>query len=525
MGVFLYKSNLILMASKRIIAPKGDVRPIAPMAPRGKTTPIKIWSFITVLNFKLATNKDSRVTGAWLKDELVELGPAFIKIGQFVSTRTDVFDKDITSELKGLQDSINPTPFEDIEGVLKAEFGIAYKDTFKSIDPKPLASASIGQVHKAVLLRTGKQVAIKVQKPHIAEQIRSDIVTLKGICSVFKALGVQRAIEFENVLKQYEDFLTGELDYLREQENMMKFIQMFEDDDVSVVIPKPLDDFSTPRVLVMEYVPSTKITDFLSGASLPKGKSKAQLADELMDMFLYQIIMFGMVHCDPHPGNVGVSESGQLVLYDFGNVAFLGEGFRSNVKQLIVAVYQKDVDEFLDLLLKMNIVQSTDPLEVLELKSFFSYVLDYLEKVDFQKLRESVLENDVLQQSQVNFKIDPQFLSLFRVFSLLDGTCLALNPSFSYLPVLEPYFQEVFTDMQFIDYRIRRDVEKLTSFPKLIKNTDNNILQINRRIEQMSSKSKNMKALVLLFVMLDTYNDPVRFAVMLPLVILIVKEM
>jgi predicted unusual protein kinase regulating ubiquinone biosynthesis (AarF/ABC1/UbiB family) len=239
-----------------------------------------------------------------------------------------------------------------------------------------------------------------------------------------------------------------------------------------------------------------------------------------MDLFLYQIIMNGVVHCDPHPGNIGVDEVGRLVLYDFGNVTYLGDNFKSKVQQLVVAVYQKDVDEFLDLLISMKILQISDPMELLELKGFFVYVLDYLESVDFQKLRTSILDNKILQQSQIKVKIEPQFLSLFRVFSLLDGTCLALNPSFSYLPVLQPYFEDVLRDFEFIDYRIRKDVQKITSFPKMLQNTDNNILQINRRMEYMNDHTRKLRTLMILFVVLDNMDDPVKLACLFPLALL-----
>ena len=494
-------------------------KPLGPSRWKSKNTPIRIWKMVSTLQFKLAMNHNMQDTGKWLKNELIDLGPAFVKMGQFISTRSDVLPKELNEELKLLQDSITSTPYEDIYAVLQQEYGTRYDNIFLRFDTTPIASASIGQVHRAVLKKGKQSVVVKIQKPHIDEQIRSDLVILKNVCSVFKWFNAPRASEFENILKQYEDFLTGELDYLTEQTHMKLFKENLEP-NMPVVIPKPYSEYTTKRVLVMQDVPSIKITDFLKEPDNLVLKSGAQLADELMDLFLYQIIMNGVVHCDPHPGNIGVDEVGRLVLYDFGNVTYLGDNFKSKVQQLVVAVYQKDVDEFLDLLISMKILQISDPMELLELKGFFVYVLDYLESVDFQKLRTSILDNKILQQSQIKVKIEPQFLSLFRVFSLLDGTCLALNPSFSYLPVLQPYFEDVLRDFEFIDYRIRKDVQKITSFPKMLQNTDNNILQINRRMEYMNDHTRKLRTLMILFVVLDNMDDPVKLACLFPLALL-----
>lgn len=491
------------------------IRPVKP------TTPIRIWQLATTLNWKLWRKEDLQQTGAWLKNQLVDLGPAFIKIGQFVSTRSDILPKELNTELKKLQDSIIPLPFTEIKDVLHEEYGNSYDSIFHHIDEEPIATASIGQVHRAVLKQGNKNVVIKVQKPYIGEQIRSDVKILKSICEVSANMGQARATEFKNILQQYEDFLTGELDYMKEQEHMLQFRELLN--DTTVVIPEPYQEFTTSRVLVMEDVPSTKITDFVHNNDLSVGKTREQIADEVMDLFLYQIIMCGVVHCDPHPGNIGINEEGQIVLYDFGNVAYLGDDFKANVQQLVVAVYQKDVDEFIDILLQMKILQVKDPIEILEMKSFFVYLFEYLEEVDFQKLRASVLENDVIQQSKTRVKIDPKFISLFRVFSLLDGTCIALNPTFSYLPLLQPYFEDVFKDFEFIDYRIRRDVKKIASFPKMIQNTDNNILQMNKKMEQMNVHSQTVRTIMVMFVVLDNFDDPLKLAVLLPLAVVATK--
>jgi predicted unusual protein kinase regulating ubiquinone biosynthesis (AarF/ABC1/UbiB family) len=493
----------------------------SPLPWKPKNTAVRIWKTVFQFNYKIKMEGDNAATGKWLKEELVELGPAFIKMGQFVSTRADVLPKGINEELKKLQDDIPPTPFEDIQSVLMEEYGSLYETLFKSIDPEPIASASIGQVHRAVLRKENRAVVVKIQKPFVDLQIRSDLDILKTMCAFFKFLNFNgRAAEFESLLRQYEDFLGGELDYLMEKSQMLYFKENVEP-MIPVVIPTPYTEYSTRRVLVMEDVPSVKITDLLRDPETLK--TGEELSYELVDLFLYQIIYCGVVHCDPHPGNIGMDAAGRWVLYDFGNVADLGENFRLNVRQLVVSVYQKDVDEFLELLIKMKIIQISEPMEVLELKNFFSYVFDYLEQVDFQKLRTSIMDNDLLKNANIKVKIEPQFLSLFRVFSLLDGTCLELNPEFSYLTALQPYFEDVLRDIEFMDYRMRRDVQKITSFPKMVQNAENNILQINRRMAQLSVQHKNIQVLMFVFVVVDNLDDPVRLMGLIPVIALAIR--
>jgi predicted unusual protein kinase regulating ubiquinone biosynthesis (AarF/ABC1/UbiB family) len=496
--------------------------------PRPKNTPIRIWKTLTTYNWKLATGRTEQQLGdigTWLKNELVDLGPAFIKMGQFVSTRSDVLPKHINDELKKLQDSITSTPFPEIKEVLLEEYGDQYPILFSRFDPNPIASASIGQVHRAILREGNVPVVVKIQKPYVGDQIRSDLTILKGICRFFKFLNLNgRAAEFESILHQYEDFLKGELDYLSEKDEMLFFKETLEP-MLSVVIPQPYPELCKQRILVMEDVPSKKITEFAKDPNYASLKSTEELADELINLFLYQIIYCGRVHCDPHPGNIGVDPQGRLVLYDFGNVADLGADFKNNIQQLVVSVYQKDVDEFMDLILTMKIVQISHPMEILELKNFFVYVFEYLDQVDFQKFRSSVLDNDILKTSNLKVKIQPEFLSLFRVFSLLDGTCLMLNPSFSYLPALQPYFQDILRDTEFIQYRMQRDMQKITAFPKMIQTADNNILQVNRRMEQMSVQMRTFEILFMGLMAIDHIHDPIMIIGAMPILYVLIRGM
>lgn len=461
-----------------------------------RTSPWTIVRFVAESQVRLRLQAPTRPkeVGIWLREELVALGPAFIKFGQFLSTRPDLIEKEITAELSKLQDSIEETPFDEIKPMLED----GYQDKlwpFDSIDEKSIASASIGQVHRARLKGTGKRVVIKVQKPCVAHAIREDLETLRRLNHMaFKWIQPMRMQEIDSVLAQYEQFLSAELDYHLELKNMLRFRKAYRTSNtnsrIPVTVPRPLPDLSRSNILVMEDVPSTKVTDLAALDAM--GVNRATLASQLVSIFLLQIVEFGIIHCDPHPGNVGVAADGEtLVLYDFGNVVRLNKKFRDNIKNLVFSIYQKDVDEFVELLIELQIIRLDKPVpsttDLLEIKSFFTYFFTYLESVDIQALKDSIQNNEWFEEMKdINIRIDDSFMALVRVFTLLDGTCTLLDPKFSYIDALAPYTSSVFQDVRFFEYRARKDLSKLMNYPAMVKSTDQNMLRLSKRVRSIN---------------------------------------
>jgi predicted unusual protein kinase regulating ubiquinone biosynthesis (AarF/ABC1/UbiB family) len=422
-------------------------------------------------------------------------------------------------------------PFEAIKAVIDAEYADYNKtvdDIFESIDPIPLASASIGQVHRGRLRLKGgglAEVVIKVQKPNVRQQILADLASLTAIASFMSQLGAARGREFQSLLRQYDTFLQAELDFKREVRNMQMFREANGGASIpGVIVPRPFPSLSTTNVLVMEYVPSIKVTDeaALAAAGIPL----SAVAAKVVDAFLNQITIAGIVHCDPHPGNIGVlanstdPTSPTIVLYDFGNVVELTPAFRSQITNLVVSVYQQDVDEFLDLLVNLGILRVSDPLELLEMRSFFVYFFEYLKSVDFDRLRTSIMDNEQLQESNVTFKIDNDFLALVRVFSLLDGTCTRLDPNFNYIDALAPISQEAFQDFGFLDYRARKDMSKLNLMGanSSLKNTETTLVALNSKMRNIGDRTNLFRGLFAALALMDCLEDPLRLVVVAPVI-------
>ena len=470
---------------------------------------LRVAKFVVELQVRQKFQKDDNKFAKWLTNELINLGPAFIKIGQFMSTRVDIFGNIVTDELSKLQDKIDPVLFEDIDNIIREEL----KDNYRVIDyiePIPLATASIGQVHKAKLLNK-KDIVIKVQKPDIAAEILNDLTLLNNINSFFVKVNSSRAKEFEMILTQYRKFLSNELNFKNERIQMVRFKKQLVDEPV--YIPITYKALSTKKVLTMEYVESFKITDI---EKLKQNNiDPKELSERLVRLFLAQVIRYGSVHCDPHPGNIGINNKGEMILFDFGNVIQLSPEFIANINTLVFSVYQKDIDEFVDILINLKIIELEDTLELLELKMFFQDFFNYLETLDLEQLKTSVISRETFSDN-LKIKINQDFLSLFRVFSLIDGTCLYLNPEFNYITALEPFNDQLLQDIGFINGRIRKDISKISSYPKMLQNTDNNIISLNNRLNKMMRTSIALRSLIIVTVMIDNVDEPDKLLIIIP---------
>lgn len=467
-----------------------------------ETSPVRVWKFIAEAQLRLIFQEDKTAVGVWIKNEIGVLGPAFVKLGQFVSTRQDLFGKEVTAQLELLQDNVNPVEFSKIADCIEAELGRPVTDMFSYIDPVYIGTASIGQVHRAKLLRSGGEVVIKVQKPYIDVNVRENIDTLKNISWFVAVTGMNsaRAAEFDQVIAQYEQFLAAELDYSRELSNMVLFHDELK--GLPVRIPRVYKSLSTKKVLVMEYVPSIKITDVDTMTAM--GFDKSYICNTLVKVFLAQIIERGIVHNDTQQGNLGVLNDGKtIVLYDFGNVIRFSNQFRESISLLVFAIVQQDVDEFVDMMVQLGILYVNDESEVLEVKTFFTYFFKYLDGLDIGALKKSIVDSDIEGKFQENLNINPDFLSLFRVFSLLDGTISRLDPDYSYTDALRPYAQNVLSDTTFWDARAKKDLMKLTTYPRALNNADANIMRVQTKVTRMNRDMQSMQTYIMLAILLE----------------------
>ncbi|MBW8875080.1 MAG: AarF/ABC1/UbiB kinase family protein [Acidobacteria bacterium] len=270
-----------------------------------------------------------------LAKDLEELGPTFIKLGQLLSTRSDLLPAPYLDALSRLQDKVEPFSFAEVEEIVSSELGVRLSKAFEEFESQPLAAASLGQVHRA-RMRDGRQVAVKVQRPGIQKVILEDLEAFEQIAGVVdRHTDVGRRFAFQDILDEFRKTLLRELDYRREAQNLILLATNLKEYH-RLVIPRPIDDYTTSRVLTMEYVKGTKITDLSPLARIDiDGRV---LAEDLCRAYLDQILVDGFFHADPHPGNLLVTDDGRLALLDLGMVARLEPVMQERLLKLLLAV-------------------------------------------------------------------------------------------------------------------------------------------------------------------------------------------
>jgi ubiquinone biosynthesis protein len=289
-----------------------------------------------------ATEQSTAQRAAELAGDLERLGPTFIKLGQLLSSRADLLPPAYVTALTRLQDSCEPVPFADVERVIQNELGARLSRLFVEFDNVPIAAASLGQVHRAEL-RGGRVVAVKVQRPGIREQMASDLEILGELTEFFDAHSKHaRRYAVGEAFEQFRRALVAELDYRREAANLVALRAVLENRP-RMLVPAPFDDYTTSRVLTMEFVEGRKVTDF--GPLARVDVDLRPLADELFGAYLEQILKAGLFHADPHPGNVLVTPDHRLALLDLGMVGRLGPDTRKLLAKLMVAVMSCRVED------------------------------------------------------------------------------------------------------------------------------------------------------------------------------------
>ena len=268
-------------------------------------------------------------------EDLEQLGPTFIKLGQLLSTRADLLPPAYLDALSRLQDDVGPFPFANVERIVQEELGVRLSKAFERFDHDPIAAASLGQVHRAVM-RDGREVAVKVQRPEVRDRVLRDLEALDEVAALMARFSATtRAIDAQGVLEEFRRTILSELDYREEARNLVTLAHQLRDFE-NIVVPLPIDDFTTARVLTMDYVHGTKITA-VSRVEWTEVDGVA-LGEDLFRAYLQQILVDGVFHADPHPGNVLLTPDHRLALLDLGMVGRLSAAMQERLFRLMLAI-------------------------------------------------------------------------------------------------------------------------------------------------------------------------------------------
>ncbi len=370
-----------------------------------------------------------------------ELGTTFIKFGQILSTRPDIVGEDIANELSKLQDHVPKDSFESIKKEIEQELNRPLGEMFLQFSEEPVASASIAQVHEATL-HDGTLVAVKVQRPNIIEQIKKDITIMRYLGGLLeRRVSNFRYYNVSGVIDEFERAIIKELDFELEARNMEKFGSYFENNS-KICTPKNYEEYSTMRVLTMEFIDGVKITDMENSDINSDGRSIARIGAQC---YFQQIFRYGFFHGDPHPGNLLVKDNNVLCFIDFGIVGHLDMDFVNNLAELFTYIVDYDLNGIINQLLYMEII--TEDVDIKSLKYDLIDIIDQSYGADIKDLGGFINEfstPDLVEKYKIELPKD--FILLGKVLSILEELGRSLDPNFNTIEVTKPLIKKLLAE-------------------------------------------------------------------------------
>jgi predicted unusual protein kinase regulating ubiquinone biosynthesis (AarF/ABC1/UbiB family) len=381
------------------------------------------------LDAAIEGTQDVEVSPAKMEElaaDVEKMGPTFIKLAQLLSTRADLLPQPYIDALTRLQDRVEPFSFTEVEQIVSTELGVRISKAFSAFESRPIAAASLGQVHRAAL-RDGREVVVKVQRPGIREEMSKDLDVLGDISAFLDShTEAGRKYEFTPFLEEFRKNLLRELDYRLEARNLVLFANNLRDFD-RIVVPQPVEDFTTSRVLTMDYISGKKITALTPLAKIDL--DGYQLAEHLFQAYLQQILIDGFFHADPHPGNVFLTDDDRIALIDLGMVARINPRFQENLIQLLLAISEGKGDDAAGFTVKMGEAKPG-----FDEKSFRRAVADLVLENHNAQLENLDSGRVVLRITQIagecSFRLPPEFTMIAKTLLNLDQVVHTLDPKF-----------------------------------------------------------------------------------------------
>ncbi len=386
----------------------------------------------------------------------VGMGGVLIKVGQFLSARLDVLPREITDELAGLQDEVGAESFEDIRGVVEAEFGVPMGQSFAEFDPVPLASASIGQVHRARISPPAQDgtpslaVVVKVQRPLIRRIVDADMAAIRVVGRWLTRFSfIRKHANVPALMEEFYRALLEEMDYLHEGKNAERFAENFKG-RADVSVPRVIWSRTTGRVLTLEEIRAIKITDY--DAIEKAGIDRGQVANRVLDVYLKQVFLDGFFHADPHPGNLFVLPSPaaadpkawRLVFVDFGMTGTLTPGAFAGLREALISVATRDAARLVEAYRRMDLLLPGADIDLIERanRRVFDRVWGKSTK-DIMAM--SLSEAGALAEEfgellyEMPFQVPENLILLGRCVNILSGIAMGLDPDFNVWNGIAPY--------------------------------------------------------------------------------------
>src|SRR3989338_58838 len=392
---------------------------------------------IKVLRKKLM-QKEELKPEVMLRRTLERLGPTFIKFGQLLSVRPDLAPKEYVKELEKLQDRVEPFSFAEVREIIAKEFGRPIEHIFLDFGRNPIASASVSQVHRATL-KTGEKVAVKVQRPNISHMMETDIEIMQYFAKLlennFDAIKRYKPTKIVSELKEWTE---KELDFRLEARNAKRFYQNFKGSK-TVYIPKVYDDYTTGRVLTLEFIDGIELHNI---SEVKKKKIDFnQVIKNGFEAVMTQVFVHGIFHADPHPGNIIIKQNNSVAFVDFGIVGYFDEKLKNRCIDLLYGIIEQDGELVMDTLVSMGLEAEAD---YDQLKSDIGFIIQPLQNASIKDIKISrILEEIIDIGLRHKIKVPASFVLFGKTIVTLEGVALEYDPSFKLIETSRPFIERL----------------------------------------------------------------------------------
>ncbi len=416
----------------------------------------------------------------------IKLGVLMIKLGQFLSSRADLLPEQALAAISSLQDEVPPEPFSHVVSVIETELGKPAEQVFSVVERKCTAAASLGQVHKATLAASGQVVAVKIQRPNIDQLVSMDLSTLKFVIWVInRFVNTSEFIDLMGIYREFKRTVYEEIDYVTEAANAKRFKEMFKDDP-DIYIPQVFDDYTSRRLLVLEWVDGIKINDYATLEA--EHIRRLEVAKRTVQAYFYQFFTAGFFHADPHPGNIFVRKGPHnepiIAFVDFGMVGSLTKNMKKALKDLFLSFVARDSHALVNALAKLGFIGEGANMAAIErglalmMEQYYGMTLGEAREMDIPEVAQDV---EKLLYGQP-FQVPTQFAFTGRAIGTLVGVATGLSPEFNFVEVALPYARK------FLDLDAEGAGQTIQDILNQLLDTGRLLLTLPRSLERIIGK-------------------------------------
>ena len=425
-----------------------------------------------------------------LVEDLKNMGPTYIKLGQLLSTRPDLLPEAYLKELATLQDDVPPIPYEEVHQIVEEDLGTRISKAFDTFEEKPIASASIGQVHYATL-RSGKPVAVKIQRPGIKRKFLDDMDTLQEMADLaVKHSKIAKKYAIDTVLAELRRILLNELDYSKEQQNLITLGENLLPYNY-LIVPEPVPDYCGSRVLTMDFIDGKKITSLSPLKQLEV--DYAPMVDQLVEAYLQQIINDGFVHADPHPGNIQFTKDGKIALIDLGMVAKFTSHMQECLLQLLIAISNNNGPETAHIIINMSEIDDDS-----DLPTFNKIISDIIMESENSPAKELqtgrllIQLNRLAAETGIHMPVEVNILG--KVLLNMDQIIAVLDPEFDLRVAIKKHAQKIMRKKMYDELKPENFFSMLLESKKLVEHIPERLNKITDNLAENKFKV-NIEAL------------------------------